>query len=523
MMNAVPQPNPDFYIAGGTLDSTAPSYIVREADKELLDAVKAGYFCYILTSRQTGKSSLMVRTASNLQESGVLSVIIDLSDRDTTSTNTQQWYLAQVLDIAEQLGLHEDYLDWWQKQSQWGVVRRFTQFLTQIVLKKTSQPIVIFIDEIDSTLSLPFNCDDYFAMIRALYNKRAIDPTLKRLTFVLLGVASPSDLITDARRTPFNIGTRIELTDFTTQEAQPLTCDLARDQKLAVKMLENILFFTGGHPYLTQKACLHIAKRAKSQPNKVEPSIMVKKLIEEIFLSENGQNTDANLQFIRKRILESKHDKEEILKIYRRIRHQQTVLDNELDPVLMELKLSGLAKIDAGILVVRNIIYERVFDETWIKRALSEFIPAVIKSRVYKYDAFISYAQRDRDWVQSYLIRHLKEVGLRIWVDSQNIHPGENMRVAIQRAVEQSRTMLVVLSPDAVASDWLMQETKAFLSLTGDDDRRSIIPLLLRPTGDIPAYLASYQWIDFTNQNNEFAMKLLLRVLVGTPPSESHS
>ena len=48
-MNAIPQSNPDFYIAGGTLDSTASSYIVRQADKELLDAVKGGQFCYILT------------------------------------------------------------------------------------------------------------------------------------------------------------------------------------------------------------------------------------------------------------------------------------------------------------------------------------------------------------------------------------------------------------------------------------------------------------------------------------------
>src|SRR5947207_5179094 len=101
-MNTIPQSNPDFYIAGGTLDSTASSYIVREADKELLDTVKGGQFCYILTSRQMGKSSLMVRTASSLQESGVASVIIDLSDRDTTSTNTEQWYLSQVLDIAGQ-------------------------------------------------------------------------------------------------------------------------------------------------------------------------------------------------------------------------------------------------------------------------------------------------------------------------------------------------------------------------------------------------------------------------------------
>jgi hypothetical protein len=73
------QPKPEFYTAGGTLDPIASSYIVRSADTELLEAVKQGQFCYILTPRQMGKSSLMVRTAKSLQESGINSVIIDLS------------------------------------------------------------------------------------------------------------------------------------------------------------------------------------------------------------------------------------------------------------------------------------------------------------------------------------------------------------------------------------------------------------------------------------------------------------
>src|SRR5262249_45093640 len=148
------------------------------------------------------------------------SAIIDLSARSTSSARIEQWYLEQILEIAEQLDLDEDLISWWKKQSKLSAVRRFAMFLTKIVIKHIAQPLVIFIDEIDSTLSLPFNCDDYFAMIRSLYNKRAADPALKGLTFVLLGVASPSDLIKDVRRTPFNIGMRIHLSDFTKEEAQ---------------------------------------------------------------------------------------------------------------------------------------------------------------------------------------------------------------------------------------------------------------------------------------------------------------
>ena len=65
--------------------------------------------------------------------------------------------------------------------------------------------MVIFIDEIDSTLSLPFT-DDFYAAIRYVYNARARAPEFQRLSFVLIGVATPSDLISDPKRTPFNIG-----------------------------------------------------------------------------------------------------------------------------------------------------------------------------------------------------------------------------------------------------------------------------------------------------------------------------
>lgn len=58
------------------------------------------------------------------------------------------------------------------------------------------------------------NSIDFFAAIRAVYNHRSRDETFERLTFVLLGVAAPADLVEDQTRTPFNIGKRVELSDF---------------------------------------------------------------------------------------------------------------------------------------------------------------------------------------------------------------------------------------------------------------------------------------------------------------------
>jgi hypothetical protein len=69
----------DFFKAGGTLHLNAPSYVTRPADDELFQQALAGQFCYVLTSRQRGKSSLMIRTAERLRQADVRVAIVDLS------------------------------------------------------------------------------------------------------------------------------------------------------------------------------------------------------------------------------------------------------------------------------------------------------------------------------------------------------------------------------------------------------------------------------------------------------------
>src|SRR5207302_3579069 len=109
-----------------------------------------------------------------------------------------------------------------------------------------------------------------FAAIRECYNRRTQEPEFERLTFCLLGVATPSDLIQDVRTTPFNIGRRIELTDFTAAEAAPMRSGLVlgsaemsgREETVARALLERVLYWTGGHPYLTQRLCRAVAEDA---------------------------------------------------------------------------------------------------------------------------------------------------------------------------------------------------------------------------------------------------------------------
>src|SRR5262249_28726728 len=172
-------------------------------------------------------------------------------------------------------------------------------------------------------------------------------PELNGLTFCMLGVAVPIDLVQDIRHSPFKIGRRIELEDFTLAEAAPLAARLlpavnheehegheeheadragegsGQDRSIASSLgtrhrsllLERILHWTGGHPYLTQRLCRAVAERAGSRtPADVD------QICRSVFLAPGARERDDNLIFVRERLLRSDTDPAGVLNLYARLR-----------------------------------------------------------------------------------------------------------------------------------------------------------------------------------------------------------
>src|SRR5207244_3206346 len=100
----------------------------------------------------------------------------------------------------------------------------------------------------------------------------------------------PSDLIRNTRMTPFNIGQRIELHDFTELEAAQLVKGLSGDVRDGAALLKRILYWTGGHPYLTQRLCRMVAEEAN-----VRSATDVDRLCEACFFSSRAREQDNNL------------------------------------------------------------------------------------------------------------------------------------------------------------------------------------------------------------------------------------
>ena len=367
--------NSDFYQIGASLSSDAPSYVKRLADEKFYQKLREGKFCYVLNSRQMGKSSLRVRTMQRLEAEGIVCAAIDLTGIGKHKVTISQWYGGIVYALVESCQLEEkfdfDWQIWWQEhQKILDPVRCFSLFIEQVLLKKIQQPIVIFVDEIDRVLSQDFSLDDFFALIRFFQNQRVDKPIFERLTFALLGVATPSDLITDKTQTPFNIGEEIELHGFQLEEIQPLIKGLQGRFDNPRRVIEEILDWTGGQPFLTQKLCkLMVDESFKDNPCTVSELVRAK-----IIDNWESQDNPEHLRTIRNRICSDDQRASYLLELYQQVRQSGELATNNSIEV-SELQLSGLVVKRQDKLRVYNQIYREIFDFNWIENQLKNLRP----------------------------------------------------------------------------------------------------------------------------------------------------
>ena len=148
---------------GGSLPVDSPIYVKRQADEDLYAGLKASEFCYVLNARQMGKSSLRVRTMQRLQTEKITCASIDMTAIGTMGISPEQWYAGVIDSLVSSLELynHFDLNDWWELNHLISPVQHLSKFIEEVLLTSIQTPIVIFIDEIDSILSLGFSIDDF--------------------------------------------------------------------------------------------------------------------------------------------------------------------------------------------------------------------------------------------------------------------------------------------------------------------------------------------------------------------------
>jgi formylglycine-generating enzyme required for sulfatase activity len=105
---------------------------------------------------------------------------------------------------------------------------------------------------------------------------------------------------------------------------------------------------------------------------------------------------------------------------------------------------------------------------------------------------FISHATADAAFAQR-LAGDLRALGFAVWIAPQSIRPGEQWVAAINRGLEESGVMVLLLTPAAAASPWVQMETNVAIELERAGEM-GFVPLL-REKGRYPGLWRAYQWV----------------------------
>lgn len=240
-------------IPGGAMKLESPFYVARPADSEAYEVVgRDGETIKVKGCRQMGKTSLLVRVRDHAltHQHPVLFIDFQMLDKEQLRDLDTLLYVIGTW-IAEEFKTNQSPDAYWS--SKLGAKDKLTRFMNAEVLGHSEKSVVLILDEVDRIFHFQDYRDDFFGLIRAWHNRRAMSPIWKRLNIVLSYATEAALFIQDLNQSPFNVGLDLALEDF--DSSQVLSLNELHDSPLKTQSeMEELMGLVGGHPYLLRKS-----------------------------------------------------------------------------------------------------------------------------------------------------------------------------------------------------------------------------------------------------------------------------
>lgn len=244
---------------GGAVPLNSEFYLPRAADREVEAALdRRDSIILIKGARQMGKTSLLARGLRHARTIEALAVSTDYQKFSATNLeNADTLYLSLAESLADQLDLDVLPTDTWDAKRSANV--NFERYMRREVLKKLDRPLIWGMDEVDRIFGLQYS-SEVFGLFRSWHNERALDPSgpWGNLTMLITYATEAHLFITDMNQSPFNVGTRVGLEDFSPAQVS----ELNRRYRSPLKNTDEEAHFVrllGGHPYLVRRGLHELA------------------------------------------------------------------------------------------------------------------------------------------------------------------------------------------------------------------------------------------------------------------------
>jgi hypothetical protein len=239
--------------AGGAVPLESQFYVVRASDAAFSEALdRRDSIVLVKGARQMGKTSLLARGLQRVRQAGAKVVLNDFQKLNLSDLESAERLFLSLADaMAEQLNLELDAGAHWNVRR--GPSVNFERFLRRHVLSAIAGPLVWGLDEVDRLFSCCF-ASDVFGLFRSWHNERALDPEgpWSRLTLVIAYATEAHLFITDVNQSPFNVGTRLALQDFTFEQVADLNQRHGEPLRSEAEVAR-LFRLVGGQPFLVRQ------------------------------------------------------------------------------------------------------------------------------------------------------------------------------------------------------------------------------------------------------------------------------
>lgn len=134
------------------------------------------------------------------------------------------------------------------------------------------------------------------------------------------------------------------------------------------------------------------------------------------------------------------------------------------------------------------------------------------------FDAFLSHNSKDKATVR-HIARTLEARGLRLWLDEDDLPPGQPWIPRLEQNVIQARAVVVLLGTSDIGS-W--QKAEVWLALRNAFERgQAVVPVWLPGVTKVPdlaEFLTLFTWVDFSRGVTNEGIDRLIWAITGTKP-----